>query len=73
MNLAAQFDSVRKQIDTACVRAGRDPGTVGLLVVTKGHPPEVVRAGAHGVAVIREVMSAPDPRAAVERLLRGLQ
>jgi len=46
MNLAAQFDSVRKQIDTACVRAGRDPGTVGLLVVTKGHPPEVVRAAA---------------------------
>lgn len=46
MNLAAQFDSVRKQIDTACARAGRDPGTVGLLVVTKGHPPEVVRAAA---------------------------
>jgi thiamine-phosphate pyrophosphorylase len=41
--------------------------------VTAANATEVHRAGAHGVAVIREVMSAPDPRAAVERLLRGLQ
>ena len=30
---------------------------------------ETMRAGAHGIAVIREVMAASDPRRAVERLL----
>ena len=40
--------------------------------VTAVNANEVIRAGAHGVAVIREVMSAPDPRSAVERLLASL-
>jgi thiamine monophosphate synthase len=39
--------------------------------VTAANATEGLRAGAHGVAVIREVMSAPDPRAAVERLLQA--
>jgi pyridoxal phosphate enzyme (YggS family) len=30
----------------ACERAGRDPGSVTLLAVTKGQPPEVVREAA---------------------------
>jgi len=37
--------------------------------VTAGNAAAVVAAGAHGVAVIREVMSAVNPREAVARLL----
>ena len=40
--------------------------------ITAASAGEVIRAGAHGVAVIREVMSAPDPRSAVERLLASI-
>jgi PLP dependent protein len=46
MDLAAQFDSVHKRIEAACARAGRDASAVSLVAVTKGHPPEVVRAAA---------------------------
>jgi thiamine-phosphate pyrophosphorylase len=37
--------------------------------ITAANAAPVLEAGAHGVAVIREVMSAEDPQAAVERLL----
>jgi thiamine-phosphate pyrophosphorylase len=37
--------------------------------VTAENAPAALRAGAHGVAVIREVMAAEDPTAAVARLL----
>ncbi len=40
---------------------------VGGITAATAAP--VLEAGAHGVAVIREVMGAEDPRAAVERLL----
>ena len=44
MDLAANFVSVRQRIKQACQRSNRDPGTVTLLAVTKGQPPEAVRA-----------------------------
>ena len=40
--------------------------------ITAANAGEATRAGAHGVAVIREVMSAADPRRAVESLLAAL-
>ena len=46
MDLAAQFDFVHKRIETACARVRRDSSTVSVLAVTKGHPPETVRAAA---------------------------
>jgi len=46
VDLAANFSAVRQRIDVACARAGRDPASVRLLAVTKGWPPEVVRAAA---------------------------
>ena len=46
MNLAASFQKVQQQIETACGRVGRDPGSVSLLAVTKSQPPEVIRAAA---------------------------
>lgn len=46
MNLAANLEQVRRRIAAACARAGRDPGSVTLLAVSKGQPPEMVRAAA---------------------------
>lgn len=41
--------------------------------VTPDHVPELLRAGAHGVAVVSAVSGAADPLAATARLLRCLQ
>ncbi len=46
MDLAANLEHLRRRIATACARAGRDPAAVTLLAVSKGQPPEVVRAAA---------------------------
>jgi pyridoxal phosphate enzyme (YggS family) len=47
MELTASLSQVQQRIATACTRAGRDPGSVTLLAVTKGQPREVVSAAAH--------------------------
>ncbi len=46
MDLAANLENVRQRIDAACKRAGRVPESVTLMAVSKGQPPEVVRAAA---------------------------
>jgi len=46
MNLAANLDLVQSRIAAACARAGRDRSSVLLVAVTKGHPPDTVRAAA---------------------------
>jgi pyridoxal phosphate enzyme (YggS family) len=46
MDLASGLDSIQKRITAACGRAGRDPAQVTLLAVTKGVPPEMIRAAA---------------------------
>ena len=46
MDLTENFNVIRQRIAAACARAGRDPSTVTLLAVSKGQPPEVVRAAA---------------------------
>jgi PLP dependent protein len=40
----ANLESLRSRITAACERAHRDPSTVTLLAVSKGHPPETVKA-----------------------------
>ena len=42
MDLESKLNSIRQGIAGACARAGRDPGSVTLLAVTKDRPPEVV-------------------------------
>lgn len=44
MNFAENLRRVRERIVAAAERAGRDPGEVTLVAVTKTHPPEVIRA-----------------------------
>jgi pyridoxal phosphate enzyme (YggS family) len=44
--IAARRDAILGRIARAAERAGRDPGAVALLAVTKTHPVEVVRQAA---------------------------
>jgi len=46
MPLAANLESIRQRLATACERAGRQPSSVALLAVTKTHPPETVAEAA---------------------------
>ena len=46
MDLEANVQAVRQRIEAACARAGRDPGSVALVAVTKSQPPEAVCAAA---------------------------
>lgn len=55
MSFAANLESVQQRIATACDVAGRDPATVELLAVTKGHSVEAVReAVEHGLTLFGE-------------------
>jgi PLP dependent protein len=52
---AARADAVRAQIDRACRAAGRDPREVGLLAVTKNHPPAAADyAARYGLRAVGE-------------------
>src|ERR1043165_376304 len=46
MDLAANFETIRRRIVEACARAKRDPAEVQWLAVSKGHGPEAVGAAA---------------------------
>ena len=46
MDLAANLETIRQRIRTACERAGRNPDSVTLLAVTKTQTPEIVKAAA---------------------------
>ena len=55
MSLSNNLDSIQQRIQAACARAGRDPGTVTLLAVSKTHPPETIAAAsALGLRVFGE-------------------
>jgi pyridoxal phosphate enzyme (YggS family) len=46
MDLAANLEEVRRRMAAACERSGRTPADVTLVAVSKGQPPNVVRAAA---------------------------
>ena len=51
----SRADAIYAQIAAACVRAGRDPGTVELLAVTKTHPAEAADyAARYGLRAVGE-------------------
>jgi len=55
MDIAANLKNVRQRVAAACARAGRDPSSVTLVTVSKGHPADVVRAAADlGVSLFGE-------------------
>lgn len=45
-DIADRLEAVRRRIDAAARTAGRDPGSVGLVAVTKTFGPEAIRAAA---------------------------
>ncbi len=46
MDLAANLETIRLRVKTACDRCDREPNSVSLLAVTKTQPPETVQAAA---------------------------
>jgi len=46
MDLTGNFKKIEERIQQACHRAGRDRAEIALVAVTKGHPPQTVRAAA---------------------------
>jgi PLP dependent protein len=46
MDFAANLEAVQRRISAACERAGREPGSVTLVAVSKTQPPEVVAEAA---------------------------
>jgi hypothetical protein len=53
--MSERIERVRARMDAACARAGRDPGAVRLVAVSKTHPPEsVAAAAACGLTVFGE-------------------
>jgi pyridoxal phosphate enzyme (YggS family) len=46
MDIADNLQRIQERIAAACERARRDPAGVGLVAVSKGQPPEAVRAAA---------------------------
>jgi len=55
MDLAENVAAIQQRIDDACDRAGRDRSTVHLMAVSKGHPPEAIRAVAEtGITLFGE-------------------
>jgi pyridoxal phosphate enzyme (YggS family) len=52
MDFLSNLNSIQQRIDAACVRAGRNPDSVTLLAVSKGQPPEAIRAAADAGLVL---------------------
>ena len=46
MSLVENHEKIQQRIRAACDRCDREPNSVTLLAVTKGQPPEIVRAAA---------------------------
>jgi pyridoxal phosphate enzyme (YggS family) len=51
-NIAENLAAIRQRIEAACMRARRDPAGVTLVAVTKGQPPEAVRAAVESGQVV---------------------
>jgi PLP dependent protein len=46
MDLAANLQGIRARMEAACARVGRDPASVALMAVSKGHSPASIAAAA---------------------------
>jgi len=55
VDISANLNQVRQRISAACSRSGRDPATVELITVSKGHSADVICAAADlGLSVFGE-------------------
>ena len=66
MNIAERFKEVKKRVDDAAVRSGRDPEDIKLVAVTKTHPAseinEAITAGATDIGEnrVQEILEKID-------------
>jgi len=67
MGLTSSFGSIQERIQAACGRAGRDPASVSLVAVSKGQPPEMVRAAAEVGQVLFGESRGQEARAKIEQ------
>ena len=73
---ARRADAIRAQIASACATAGRDPGTVELLAVTKTHPATAAdHAARYGLQAVGEnrVQEGIEKRAQIAPASAGLR
>lgn len=52
MDFLSNLNSIQERIAAACARTGREPSSVTLLAVSKGQPPEAIRAAADAGLVL---------------------
>lgn len=53
--MTERIAAIQERISSACARAGREPGSVTLVAVSKTHPPEAIREAANaGLTVFGE-------------------
>src|SRR5881396_1230830 len=67
MDLVQNFSAVKERIRAACARAGRNPDSVTLLAVSKGQPPEIVRAAAELGQTVFGESRVQEARAKIEQ------
>ncbi len=67
MGLTSSFGSIQERIQAACGRAGRNPASVSLVAVSKGQPPEMVRAAADVGQVLFGESRVQEARAKIEQ------
>ena len=67
MDLARNFAAIQERIQAACVQSGRDPASVTLVAVSKGHPPETVRLAAELGQTIFGESRVQEARAKIEQ------
>lgn len=82
LGVGAMFDASASKPDASsprgpaalsAIRQLSDRPLVGIGGITASNAPDVIRAGADGVAVIREVVAAEDPRDATAELVLAVQ
>jgi len=67
MGLTSSFGSIQERIQAACGRAGRNPASVSLVAVSKGQPPEMVRAAADVGQLLFGESRVQEARAKIEQ------
>ena len=66
MTIAERFKEVKKRVDDAAIRSGRDPEDIKLVAVTKTHPAseinEAIAAGATDIGEnrVQEILEKID-------------
>jgi pyridoxal phosphate enzyme (YggS family) len=72
-DIKQRIEAVRAQIEAACSRAGRNPGEVRLVAVSKTVPAERVRAGIEAGLTILGENYVQEAQAKVEEIGRGVE